>query len=102
MEIVYDAKSKDYVCKASCPAWVVKAVEPRRDYTLLLTFTGGEKRIYNARPLLEKAIYAPLKNLLFFLGARVDGDTVIWSEDIDIAPEHLYQNSKPTGGVDNA
>ena len=42
------------------------------------------------------------KILLFFLGARVDGDTVIWSEDIDIAPEHLYQNSKPTGGVDNA
>ena len=69
------------------PVWVVKDVVPQADYTLLLTFTGGEKRLYNALPLLDKAIFADLKNLPFFMNARVSGDTVIWNDDIDIAPE---------------
>ncbi len=77
------------------PAWVVKHVIPQADYTLLLTFASGEKRLYNARPLLEKAIFADLKSLPFFLTAHVSGDTVIWNDDVDIAPEHLYECSKP-------
>lgn len=84
------------------PVWVVTAVKAKEDYTLLITFTGGEQRIYNARPLLEKAIYSPLKNLAFFLGAKADCGTVIWNDDVDIAPEHLYECSLPIGGVINA
>ncbi len=77
------------------PVWVVKHVVPQSDYTLLLTFASGEKKLYNARPLLEKAIFADLKSLPFFLTARVSGDTVIWNDDVDIAPEHLYECSQP-------
>lgn len=77
------------------PVWVVTGVKPQDDYTLLITFTSGEQRIYNARPLLEKAIYSPLKNLAFFLGAKAECGTVIWNDDIDIAPEHLYECSQP-------
>lgn len=77
------------------PAWVVREVVPQEDYTLLLTFANGEKRIYNALPLLSKAIFADLKSLPFFLTARVSGDTVIWNDDVDIAPEHLYECSVP-------
>ena len=84
------------------PVWVVKDVQAQEDYTLLITFIGGEKRIYNARPLLEKAIYSPLRNLAFFLGAKTDCGTVIWSDDVDIAPEHLYECSRPLGGSANA
>lgn len=84
------------------PAWVVKEVTAKEDYTLLITFIGGEQRIYNARPLLEKAIYSPLKNLAFFLGAKADCGTVIWNDDVDIAPEHLYECSRPVGGALNA
>lgn len=84
------------------PAWIVKDVTAKEDYTLLITFTGGEQRIYNARPLLEKAIYSPLKNLAFFLGAKADCGTVIWNDDVDIAPEHLYECSRPVGGALNA
>ena len=75
------------------PEWVVKDVTARDDYTLLITFAGGEQRIYNALALLEKPIYAPLKNLAFFLSARADCGTVVWNDDIDIAPEHLYERS---------
>ena len=84
------------------PVWIVKAVQPQEDYTLLITFAGGETRLYDARPLLAKSIYAPLQSLPFFLGARAECGTVVWSDDVDIAPEHLYECSLPAGGVLNA
>lgn len=77
------------------PVWIVKDVVPTENYSLLLTFADGSKRIYNARPLLEKAIFADLKSLPFFMTARISGDTVVWNEDVDIAPEHLYECSIP-------
>lgn len=77
------------------PEWVVTSVCPKPDYTLLLTFADGQTKIYDARPLLDKPIYAELKNLEFFLSAKVEYDTVVWSDDVDIAPEHLYECSKP-------
>ena len=78
-----------------CPAWIVNEVQPRDDYTLLLTFADGAKKVYDARPLLEKAIYSPLKSLTFFLRARAECGTVVWNDDVDIAPEHLYECSYP-------
>lgn len=81
----------------SLPSWVVKDVIPRDDYTLFLTFANGEKKIYDARPLLEKTIYAELRSLPFFLSAKVESGTVVWSDDVDIAPEHLYECSVPVG-----
>ena len=82
------------ICKGAPAYWIVTAVEAKSDYTLILTFIDGKRKIYNALPLLEKVIYAPLKNLAFFLTAKVSGDTVAWNDDIDIAPEHLYECSK--------
>ena len=80
------------------PVWVVEKVMPQPDYTLLLTFADGEQKRYDARPLLEKAIYAPLRSLPFFLTARADCGTVVWNDDVDIAPEHLYECSVPVEG----
>lgn len=77
------------------PVWIVENVKARDDYILLITFTGGAQRIYDARPLLAKEIFAPLKSLPFFLRAKALYGTVIWSDDIDIAPEHLYECSIP-------
>lgn len=79
------------------PEWVVKEVHPNDDYTLLLTFADGERKIYDARPLLKKTIYSQLNNLPFFLSAKAEFDTVVWNDDIDIAPEHLYECSRPVG-----
>lgn len=84
------------------PVWVVINVEPREDYTLLITFADGSKRIYNVKPLLSKSIFSQLNNLSFFLTAHADCGTVVWNDDIDIAPEHLYECSTPLGGLSNA
>ena len=77
------------------PVWVVTDVKPQKDYTLHLTFADVSKKIYDARPLLEKPIFYNLKNIGFFLGAHVECGTVVWNDDVDIAPEHLYEFGKP-------
>jgi len=76
------------------PAWMVQEVCAQPDYTLLITFTDGEKRLYNARPLLNKKIYTSLQNLEFFLSAKAECGTVVWNDDVDISPEHLYECSR--------
>ena len=76
------------------PVWIVKDVHPNNNYTLLLTFENGETKLYDASPLLEKKIYSRLKSLTFFLNAKVEYGTVVCNDDIDIAPEHLYECSK--------
>lgn len=93
MRMVYNEQLEDYICYGDNPICAVKTVKLNKNYTMLLTFSNGENRIYNAAPLLEKGIFSMLKNLDFFLGAKVDGDTVVWSDDVDIAPEHLYKHS---------
>jgi hypothetical protein len=95
LKIYYDEGIDDYVYSLGIPEWRVTAVQAQSDYTLLLTFVSGEKRLYNALPLLEKSIYSPLKNLALFMNAKVDGDSVAWNNELDIAPEHLYECSKP-------
>lgn len=79
------------------PVWIVKDVRATEDYNLIITFANGEKKVYNARPLLKKSIYSPLNNLSFFMSAKADCGTVVWNDDIDIAPEHLYECGVPVG-----
>ena len=38
------------------PVWCVADVCPNTDYTLMLTFENGEKRLYDAKPLLDKKL----------------------------------------------
>lgn len=95
MRVYWDNEINDYIIDAGTPEWIVTKVEPRRDYTLLLTFISGEQKIYDARPLLKKPLFKQLNNIDFFKKAKVRGDTVAWSDDVDIAPEHLYECSVP-------
>ena len=53
----------------STPVWIVRSVVPSPDYTLHLQFADGTRKVYDARPLLEKPIYASLKSLPLFLWA---------------------------------
>lgn len=81
------------------PEWVVKKVHPKEDYTLLLFFADGTQKVYDARPLLSKPIYSKLKNIAFFLRARAECGTVVWDDDIDIAPEHLYEYANTSSSI---
>jgi hypothetical protein len=72
-------------------------VEPLRDYQLLLTFENGEKRIFDMKPYLNKGIFKELKDEKLFRSVRVSFDSIEWSNQADIDPEVLYEDSKPWG-----
>jgi len=95
MRTFYDEEIKDYVCVVDKEPLYVCGAEAKPDYTLKLTFSNGEQRLYDARPLLEYTLFAPLKNLPFFLMAYCDGSTVVWNDELDLAPESLYEKSIP-------
>lgn len=75
--------------------WVVKKVVPCRDYTLLITFANGKRKVFDVKPLLEVKINEPLKDMDFFMQARVLGPSVGWNDELDICPEYLYEKGIP-------
>jgi len=70
-------------------------VEARPDYTLLLEFENGEKWVFDMTPLMDKKPFVQLKGSPLFAKASVDYGTVVWPGNIDIAPETLYDRSRP-------
>jgi len=73
----------------------VVMVEVKPDYTLLLEFENGERRIFNMAPLMDKKPFVQLKGSPLFAKASVEYGTVVWPGNIDIAPETLYDRSHP-------
>jgi len=73
------------------PNWVVTEAIPQKDYSLQVSFADGTRKTVDVKVLLDKVIYSPLKNLHLFMQAKVECGTVVWTEDIDIAPEWLYK-----------
>lgn len=72
----------------------VAAVKPLDDMMLLVTFSSGEKRLYDATQLLQYPAFQPLKDAAVFASAAVDHGVVVWLDgEIDIAPETMYANS---------
>lgn len=64
------------------------------DLCLLLTFSTGEMRIYDATELLKYPVYQQLKDFSIFKQAYIENGVVTWKNgEIDIAPEEMYANS---------
>lgn len=80
-------------------------VTPLDNYCILAEFENGEKRIGDIKPLLDKAVFAPLKNIGLFNKVYIDFGAVTWKDhngnEIDICPDKLYMDSVPynEGGV---
>ena len=82
-----------YAC-APMAEILVADVKPLDDRMMILTFANGEKRIYDAAPLLKMPAFQPLIDETVFRGARVVRGVVTWLDgDIDIAPETMYRDS---------
>jgi hypothetical protein len=92
-----EKQKKDWLCYEGDNRIIsVKAVEVLDDYKLLLTFSNKERRIYDMTPVIEEYnTLKKLKNKGLFKLAHVEGGTVIWNDELDIAPEELYWNSAP-------
>ena len=61
---------------------------------LLITFSTGEKRIFDATELLQYPAFQPLKDDRVFQSFEIEHGVLTWlNGDIDIAPETLYEHS---------
>lgn len=73
----------------------IKAVEPRDDYTLLLTFENGERRVYDIRPELNTEVFKPLRDLQLFRRVQVVKGSLEWPGERDLAYDMLHHQSEP-------
>lgn len=72
----------------------VIAVEPLNDMKMILTFSNGEKRLFDAK-ILTGSAFEPLKNAKIFENYKIVDGVVTWlDETIDCTPEYMYLNSK--------
>ena len=71
----------------------VVSVETCPNYLLNLTFRTGERKQFDAKPLLNVPMYRNLPKV--FSAATVQYGTVVWPGDLDISPDMLYLKSKP-------
>lgn len=72
----------------------VKEIKTLDDMIMLVTFSTGEQRLFDAEYLLEYPAFASLKDEKIFRNAKVEYGVVVWNDgDIDIAPETMYQKS---------
>ncbi len=74
---------------------VVVEAEYVSDYKIKVTFDNGVSRIADCFPWLKGEVFEPLKDLVYFQRFFVDGWTISWPNGADIAPETLYEESKP-------
>ncbi len=71
----------------------VKEAKPLRGGMLLVTFSTGEKRLFDTT-LLSGSAFEPLKNDEVFMNPTVFHGVITWDNgEIDIAPEYVYENS---------
>ncbi len=73
----------------------IVSVTPLENFSLLLEFNNGEKRIADISDLLNKPVYQPLKDEELFKKVHIIHDyTIAWNDEIDMCPDSLYLNSK--------
>ena len=77
-----------------CKDIEIKSASALDDMMMLITFSTGEKRLFDATGLLQYPAFKPLENEDVFMSAKVEQGVLVWLDgDIDIAPETLYKNS---------
>lgn len=83
----------------------VVQVIPYEDYNVYVYFDDGKIVCYNAKPLLEKKGFAPLKDKQFFMNScTILNDTLAWDISgnrdagtcLDIDPDMLYSLNQTT------
>lgn len=80
------------------------SVQANNDYTLLLEYDNGEKRLYDVKPLT--GVFADLAPLSVFRRVYIDdcgcvawdrdpavNSDEVWSNKIDLCPDSCYLNS---------
>ena len=73
----------------------ITAAETISDFSLKLTFSNGEVRLFDFSTLYDKGIFTKLKDPAYFGKYSLDGWTVDWNNEIGFAPEFLFEKGIP-------
>ncbi len=71
----------------------INKIETTADYKVYLTYSNGELRLFDMKPLLEMKPWAKINSREKFSMAQIQFNTIVWPNGIDIAPETLYLDS---------
>lgn len=74
----------------------IKTVEPNTDYTLSLTFTNNERKIFDVKPYLNKGVFQELQDINLFNTVKPFLGSIQWIHKQDFCPDTLYEESVPT------
>jgi hypothetical protein len=79
----------------------VRRVKALDDFKLDLTFSDGKRKVFDMKPHIWGPAFEPMKgDMTFFRQAFLWRGTVAWPQNIDIAPEELYEKGVPCGPAD--
>ena len=71
----------------------IVSAKPLDDMMMILTFSTGEQRLFDAT-ILTGPVFTPLSDEHIFKNCKVVDGVVTWlDEEIDCAPEYMYTNS---------
>lgn len=72
-------------------------VELKNEYNVYVEFNNGEKGTINFRDILEndhREIIRELLNKDLFKTIKVNLNTLCWDNEVDFAPDYLFQKAK--------
>ncbi|RPH92527.1 MAG: DUF2442 domain-containing protein [Calditrichaeota bacterium] len=72
----------------------IKDVKPNDDYTLILTFTNDEVKIFDLKPYLDIGIFKELREKSKFNSVRPLLGSIQWQTGQDLCPDTLYLESE--------
>ncbi|MBN1465737.1 DUF2442 domain-containing protein [candidate division KSB1 bacterium] len=72
----------------------VKDVKPSDNYTLILTFTNNEVKIFDLKPYLDIGIFKELRQKSKFNSVRPFFGSIKWQTGQDLCPDTLYMESE--------
>jgi Protein of unknown function (DUF2442) len=73
--------------------WVIEAKYINK-YKIWLKFNDGEEGIVDLESTIlndHRPIFNALKDLEQFKNFKVDADTIVWENGLDLAPEFLFE-----------
>lgn len=77
----------------------VKSVKPLKDKKMIIEFSTGETRLFDAS-ILAGPVFEILNEQSIFENARVEYGVVTWNNgSLDCAPQYMYAHSYTYAGV---
>ena len=74
------------------PKWIILEAKPKDDYTIFVKFADGKSGSFDAGDLIKRQPWIQVADVELFMQVRPAFGTLVWNDDVDIAPEYVYDN----------